>query len=259
MEYVYNFASMLLQAVGVISVITGIVKLLLKFVFYINKQRYIKTLFMFETKQCYISQSIYKREATNGIHDFVTVNSMICFQKLQYMLNEVGYKVIPYTDSYMGKNIIHIGGPGANINVNSIFATKKVNFKTVLPSTEMELLNKQKLNTSCFKFKDDGVSGFEIGKRFLEFNEEKDYGIFIRIPNCKETGIDYTTHIIFAEWSSGTVNAVDFFTRNYKMIANIYKKERYCFAVPISRINNSTELLQVGDIIDLTNDFFGKE
>lgn len=68
-------------------------------------------------------------------------------------------------------------------------------------------------------------------------------------------GIDYTTHIIFGAWSQGTISSVDFFVRNYKLIAKLYS-DRYCFAVPISRINNNTELVQTDDIIDLTTDFF---
>jgi len=41
------------------------------------------------------------------------------------------------------------------------------------------------------------------------------------------------------------------------MIVEKYRKDRYCFVIPISRINNSTELLRFEDIKDLTDDFFG--
>lgn len=110
MTTIYNVADNILQVLGGLSVIAGIIKLIYEGILYIKKKRYIKTLLLFKSRQCYISQSIYKKEATNGLHDFVTVNSMICFQKLQFMLNDVGYKVIPFTDSYVGENIIHIGG-----------------------------------------------------------------------------------------------------------------------------------------------------
>ena len=56
--------------------------------------------------------------------------------------------------------------------------------------------------------------------------------------------------------ADGTLKAVEFFTKNYKMIAKKFGKSRYCFAIPISRINNSIELIESKDIIDLTDVFF---
>lgn len=258
MMTIYNVADNILQVLGGLSVIAGITKLIYEGILYIKKKRYIKTLLLFKSRQCYISQSIYKKEATNGLHDFVTVNSMICFQKLQFMLNEVGYKVMPFTDSYVGENIIHIGGPSANINVNSIFVSKHYNFISVAPSSVIEITKKIIKDLSGFEFSEDDTSSFKIGDYELKLDEKTDYGIFIRIPNCKKDGVDYTTHIIFGGWANGTVNAVDFFIRNYKMIVEKYKKNRYCFVIPISRINNSTELLRFEDIKDLTDAFFGE-
>lgn len=171
---------------------------------------------MFENGKCYISQSVFKKDATNESLDFITVNSMLCFQKLQFILSEVGYTIIPFTNSYVGENIIHIGGPAANINVNSIFIAKKYKFKLMIPITNLERLEKMGINTSCIKFTEDGTRAFKIGKKKpLKIDEKTDYGIFIRIPSCKNNGINYTTHIIFGGWADGTLNAVDFFVKNF--------------------------------------------
>lgn len=246
------------QILGGLSAVVCILKLLYELILFFTKKRYIKNLFVFDKKECYISQAIYKKEATKADYDYVTIQSVSCIQKIQYLLNEVGYKLIPFTESYVGKNIIHIGGPSANKSVNSIFVTKHYNFTIILPASNEDRLKKLGMNTSCYEFTPNGDFKFKIGEEHLNLDEKIDYGIFIRIPRCRKDGIDYTTHIIFGGWANGTLAAVDFFTRNYKMIAKKFKKERYCFAIPISRINNSTELLRVEDIKDLTANFFGE-
>lgn len=250
------------EVIGILSIIIFIGGAVKNCYTYFKTKRYIMTLFMFDSKQCYISQAVYRKEVTSEKFDVVTLASVECFQKIQSLLNKIDYKIIPFTQSYVGENIIHIGGPAANLNVNSLFVTKFKKFIFYTPCGDLNRMKEMGLDLSFVKPSDEStisnvpIRGFKIGEKVLPITNQEDYGIFIRIPKCEEEGIEYTTHIIFGGWAQGTVSAVEFFTRNYKLIAKKYNKSRYCFAVPINRVNNSTELIGINQIIDLTNDFF---
>lgn len=244
------------QIVGVLSSVVCVCKLAYELVVFFTKKMYIKKLLLFKRGECYISQAVYKKEVMKAECDYVTVQEMVCFQKLQYMLHEVGYKAIPYKNDYFGNNVIHIGGPSANENVNSILMTKSYSFSIYASIKNEDTLKMSGMDTTRYHFTNDEGYIIKIGEFELKFTNNTDYGIFIRIPACKEDGIDYTTHIIFGGWADGTLAAVEFYTRNYKMISNKFQRGRYCFAVKISRVNNSTELIRNGDIIDLTSNFF---
>ncbi len=256
MELIYKFADAFLQILGGLSVIAGIIKLVYETIIYFKKKRHMKKLLMFNNGECYVSLAIYKKEVTGADYDYVTTQEMNCFQEVQYMLSKINYKTIPYNFDYAGCNIIHISGPSANDNVNSILLAKHYNFKIFLPKENAERLRKLGVDISRYIFTENGDYKFQIGESELVLNNTKDYGVFIRIPFSKEDGIDYTTHIIFGGWAKGTEAAVKFFTQNYKMIVEKFNKDRYCFAIELNRSNYSIELLRKSDIIDLTTEFF---
>lgn len=188
----------------------------------------------------------------------VTYTSVQAFQMINEMLNNVNYVIKPFNNSYEGENIIHIGGPAANIHVNALFAERMQRIRFCTPQTDEIAHQNLDLNQSCIDYSDDDTRYFKIGDRILKIDSSiRDYGIFIRIPYNHRKGIDYTTHIIFGCWATGTLKAFEFFTKNYKLIARKYKKSKYCFAIPINRIDNSIALITENDIIDLTSDFFG--
>lgn len=260
MKTLYDAISAFLQLLGGLSALIAVFQLIKRIFLYFKTKRYVKTTLMFAEKQCYISQAIYKKEAVNERYDFVTLASMECFQKLQSFLHKYDYKIIPFSESYSGKNVIHMGGPVANINVNSLFVTKFKKFFFYTPIENKEWNEKIGINEDCIRYTDESSKHklcFKIGNEFLDLNENTtDYGIFIRIPRCRKNGIEYTTHIIFGAWAQGTITAINFFIENYKMIAKKYKNNKYCFAVKISRVNNKIELLDNNSIKDLTNEFF---
>ncbi len=196
------------QIVGVLSSVVCVSKLAYELVIFFTKKVYIKELLLFKRGECYISQPIYKKERMKAEYDYVTVQEMDCFQKLQYMLHKVGYKAIPYKNDYVGNNVIHIGGPSANENVNSILMTKSYNFTIHVPTINEEKLKMLGMDTSRYQFTYDGEFKIKIGEVELEFTDITDYGVFIRIPACKKDGIDYTTHIVFGGWANGTLAAV---------------------------------------------------
>lgn len=247
--------SMISDVIGLFSTLTVLFQLIKKFSVYVSQKRYIKTVLAFKHKTCYISQSIFTFTQSKINHKYVTLSSVKAFNKLSNILDLVGIKALPPSDSYEFNDIIHIGGPASNVNVNSIFVTKYKNIKFYTSSDEKVNHEQLELSTKFIEYNDKNKKGFEIGNKFLPLDKNiNDYGIFIRIPFSKE--IDYTTHIIFGGWSDGTLKSVEFFTKNYKTIAKKFGRSKYCFAIPISRINNSIELVEPKDIIDLTTEFF---
>ena len=242
---------------NILQILCSVSPLLKKCSLLFTTKIYLKSTLMFDDKQCYISQSVYK---TTEHLDFVTRDSMECFQKLQSFLHSYDYQVIPFSESLSAKNVIHLGGPAANINVNSLFVTKYKNFITYTPLENKNRHEKLGLNVSCFKYTNETSEykrGFKIGNVLLSLDEPGiDYGIFIRIPRCKKDGINHTIHVIFCAWAPATIAAVSFFIDDYKMIAKKFKKSKYCFAIKISRINNHILPIDDHSIIDLTEQFF---
>lgn len=219
---------------------------------------------MFRTKSCYISQAIYKIEQLNLANKYVSLGSMHSFQTLSSLLYDSKIKVLPFSKFYTGNNIIHLGGPAANANVNSLWISKINNLHFITYEDEKNVYEKYGLHHNFITYinKNAGTRGFLIDNIFLPIDEKiTDYGIFIRIPYNRKEGINYTTHIIFGGTSLGTEQAVTFFVENCKLIYRKCKDKnyigkRYCFAIPISQINNSTELIGLDDIIDLTQNIF---
>lgn len=255
---IFEFINPIGNIIGGISTIVVVIEIIVKCHSFFTEKRYIKTALNFKRNSCLVSQAIYPNSLISSVK-VVTYNSVLSFQMVNEMLNKVNYIIKPFKESYEGENIIHIGGPAANIHVNALFAEKLKKMCFCTPCIDEATHQKLELNESCIKYSNDDTRYFKIGDRFLEINEStRDYGIFIRIPYNKHEGIDYTTHIIFGCWSDGTLKAFEFFTKNYKMIAKRYRKSKYCFAIPINRIDNSIALITDNDIIDMTDDFFDK-
>ena len=245
--------------VGTASFIVLALQNFKKLICYCKEKRYIKETLMFKNKKCFISCSVYKKEHTDAKWDFVIAEAMQCFQKLQEFLHDNGFRVLPYSDDVTRKNIIYLGGPAANINVNSLFVSNFQRFKCFMSEQNKEWHEKLGLNTSCICYSNDINNHqlyYKIGDTKLQLDAYTDYAIFIRIPNSPKDGIEYTTHVIFCGWANDTTDAIDFFINNYKMIAKKYKRKKYCFAVKMSRINNKIVQQDRNSIIDLTNQLF---
>lgn len=253
----FNISELISDIIGMISTIILLGQLLFKVIIYLSKKIHIINLLQFSNNKCCISLSVFKKENVDSRYDYVTLSSMQSYQKLEKLMDIVNIDVLPYSELHNGNNIIHIGGPVTNINVNSLFSTKYNNIKYYTSEENRARYERYGTNHSCIEYTTDGEIYYEIGSQTLKIDKDtQDYGIFIRIPACPKNGIEYTTHIIFGTWSEGTQKAVDFFIANYKMISKKYKKNKYCFAVPISRINGAFEQVGKTDIIDLTDDFF---
>lgn len=82
------------------------------------------------------------------------------------MLNEIGIKVMPFSDSYVGNDIIHIGGPAANLNANSLFVTKLRNIEFFTVKDEKQQHDKCEINTNCIVYTNDDSRGFKVGDIF---------------------------------------------------------------------------------------------
>lgn len=241
--------------IGGISTIIVIFEIIFKLYMFFSRKRFIKMTLNFKGKSCLVSQAIYT-DLQNPKDQYVHRTSVEASQKISEMLKEVHYVIMPFEDSYEGQNIIHVGGPAANIHVNALFAEKMKKLTFCTPQTDEPNHERLELNKSCIQYS-NGDRYFKVGHKILNIDANtRDYGIFIRIPYNKRDGIEYTTHIIFGCWANGTLKAFEFFTKNYKMIAKKYRKSKYCFAIPINRIDNSIALISDRDIIDLTNEFF---
>lgn len=264
MFIVFEILNLLSTIISLTSVIIVVIQLLHKVVIYYTKKFFILKTLMFRPRSCYISQSIYKIEQRGSINQYVSLGSMHSFQALSSLLYDNNIKVLPFSKLYAGNNIIHLGGPAANANVNALWASAIKNLHFVTYDYEKEIYEEYGLNPNFNTYidKNAGTRGLSTNNIFLPIDKKIiDYGIFIRIPYNKKEGINYTTHIIFGGTSFGTEQTVAFFCKNYKLI---YKKckekkyfgKRYCFAIPINQINNSTELIGLDNIIDLTQNVF---
>lgn len=241
--------------IGGISTIAIIVELNIKLYTFFTQKRYIKTVLNFNKKSCLVSQATYPDTITSS-EKVVTFTSMQSFQMINEMLYKVNYVINPYIDNFEGNNIIHIGGPAANIHVNALFVERKFDFYFCTSRKNEISHQKLNLNQSCLEYSDDNTIYFKIGNEKLIIEKNvRDYGIIIRIPYDRNVGREYSTHIIFGCWANGTLKAVEFFTKNHKIIAKKYKRSKYCFAVPINLIDN-TIVISNNSIIDLTNQFF---
>lgn len=222
---------------------------------YYKDKRYIKTVLGFKNKECIITQTVYRDSSINA-KEVITNASMQAFQMLNNMMYKVNYRIVLNHSSIIGKNIIHIGGPAANIHVNALFVEHNYKFEFWTPESDEITHRGLNLNSKQLKYSKDNTRKFIVGRKELEiFENERDYAIIIRIPSDKKDGIEYSTHIIFGCMANGTLKGIEFFTNNYKMIAKRYGKSRYCFAIPINLIDN-TITVSNERMIDLTNDFF---
>ena len=241
--------------IGGISTIIIIIQSILKLHDYLKDKRYIKTMLRFKNKECIITQTVYYNSDINA-NEVVTNASMQSFQMINNMLYKVSYRIIPCANSFIGKNIIHIGGPASNIHVNALFIEHNYKFEFWTPKTDKHTHNDLKLNSRFIHYTEDDTRKFIIGNIKLEIKEnERDYALIVRMPSDNKSGVDFSTHIIFGCKANGTLKGIEYFTNNYKMIAKLYGKSKYCFAVPINLIDN-TITISNEKIIDLTNDFF---
>ena len=203
----------------------------------------------------YFALCIRKR-ITGNVHDYITLYAVKSYQLLETILEKNEISIQPMSTSYEGNNDkIYIGGPAANVEVNSLL-TRFKEFKYYTESHQESTYDKNEINQHFIVY-DDNKKGFMFKDRFFKIDKKtNDVGIFIRIPKNEKKGINYTSHIIFAAWDVGTYNAVEFFVNNYKIISKKFKNRPYCFVVPISRIDNSTRLLTENDIEDVSKEFF---
>ena len=253
---ILDFMDTTLNIIGYVSTIIVLVECIIKLYSYVTKKRYVKMVLGFNKKRCFVSQAVYTN-TTIPSRDVVSYSSVQAFQMINEMLNNVNYVIKPFSNSFEGENIIHIGGPAANIHVNALLAERIQRIRFCTTQKDQSIHQNLNLNQSCIEYSKEDTRCFKIGDKVLKLDSKiRDYGIFIKIPYNHREGIDYTTHIIFGGWANGTLKAFEFFTKNYKMIARKFKKSKYCFAIPINRIDNSFALITEKDIIDLTDEFF---
>lgn len=242
--------------IGGMSTIIIIIQFILKLHGYLKDKRYIKTVLRFKNKECIITQTVYYNYSNTSTKEVVTNASMQSFQMINNMLYKVNYRIVPCANSFIGKNIIHIGGPASNIHVNALFIEHNYKFEFWTPKEDKSTHDNLKLSSRSIHYTEDDTRKLIIGNVKLEIKEnERDYALIIRIPSDNKLGIYYSTHIIFGCKTNGTLKGIEYFTSNYKMIAKLYGKSKYCFAVPINLIDN-TIAISNEKIIDLTNNFF---
>ena len=242
--------------IGGVSTVIVLAQPIKKFHDFFIDKRYIKTVLNFKNKECIITQTVY-RDSSIKATEVITNASMQAFQMLNNMMYKVNYRIVLNPSSLIGKNIIHIGGPAANIHVNALFVGHNYQFEFWTPESDEKTHKGLNLNSKQLKYSKDNTRKFIVGRKELKIIEnERDYAIIIRIPNDEKNGIEYSTHVIFGCMANGTFKGIDFFTNNYKMIAKKYGKSKYCFAVPINLIDNTISVSKER-MIDLTNDFFG--
>ena len=210
----------------------------------------------FSKSNCCISLSVFKKDIIGSSHDYVTFYSAKSYQELSVLLRKRNISIEPMSDIYNENNKIYIGGPSANVEVNSIL-TRFEAFKYYTEPYQKETYEKNKVNQHFIIYSEE-KKGYMFGNKFFDIDKKsKDIGIFIRIPENKKKGILYTTHIIFAAWDIGTYKAVEFFVNNYKIISKKFKDNPYCFVISISRIDNSPRIISVNEIQDVSQEFFG--
>lgn len=222
---------------------------------YFSDLKFLKQVLQFNSKSCCVSLSIFRKDIVGSSHDYITLNAVQSYQKLAALLKKREIMIEPLSAEYKNNNIIYIEGPSANIEVCSIL-TRFNGFKYYTGPDQKAIFQKNRVNQHFIVYSNE-KRGFMFGDKFFEIQKDtKDMGVFIRIPQDKKRGILFTTHIIFAVWDIGTYKAVEFFIQNYKIISRMFKNKPYCFVIPISRIDNSSRIISVSEIQDVSREFF---
>lgn len=221
------------------------------------KKRRLKKLLSLHTNKCIVSNSTFKfalKETETKKVDFFSTEEFFCAMKLYDLLESADVKAIMTPDDQCSIDEIHIGGPLANVRVNSIFRTHFKSFK-VLNNTNIS--NDYHILDMSLR-ENDSIVGVRYGdnNKILETRKGyEDYAFLIKLSN-KDFPLlkEKTMHIFFGLWSVGTTAAVSYFVENYEKLYKDFKEQHYFIAFPINYLDGSYDAHQ--SYIDMSDDMF---
>ena len=141
-ETIINITCTIISLIAICQwVITGIYKL----VKYFRDLKHLKQALQISSKSCCISLSVFEKRITGNVHDYITLYAVKSYQLLETILEKNEISIQPMSTSYEGNNDkIYIGGPAANVEVNSLL-TRFKEFKYYTESHQESTYDKNEI------------------------------------------------------------------------------------------------------------------
>lgn len=256
--------------INTISTVITILSLIINFATYIPKffkwltdRRYLRAVLLGKNKHFIITQSLFRPGmiSSTSIENYtvVTENSVISIQKIVKLLEKtkISYDVLQTNKEHYDE--IHVGGPISNINTNAYVTQYFPNFHFVdQKSRQYQHENYYNIHRSLIDYAET-FHGFLItasndNQSTYKFpvDDENDYMFLIKLTS-RELNCEKTVHLIFGGSDIGTLVATDYFTKCYKNLYKLAKKDRYFIAIPVHRTNKSAA---ISKLIDLSKSMF---
>ncbi|MGL5434020.1 MAG: hypothetical protein ACRDBO_01300 [Lachnospiraceae bacterium] len=244
----------------VISVISGIIKILQEPMDSKRCNSNLKKIFEFENKRVMLTFPVFKEEYINSErHLLILYNSANLLSDLFDIANRTGVKIevlnnnIDVSTSVGSKDEIHLGGPITNYYVRNYLSNKFEKFKLYAKSSD--LINMNNGAHSCVKVIDDNQERyFTIENIMYNIDISKDYLILVKFKTYTQNKKPQkTVHLIFNFHHLEHVNVIKVFTDNHKTLYSYNHKHNYFLVVPIDK---NTGQLNLDETIDYTDIFF---
>lgn len=206
-------------------------------------------------KKFVISVPVYEKEFVGFDYPVVTYEETVAISKLINFLQPINYSIEISKDSDHDEkaNLIHIGGPAANIRTNAIFHEKFGDAIKFHVSIKEDYFEKSKIYKWIFRFESDftGVKfqNKNVDNSFIYKKEETDFAFLVKLTSS-DTGSDRNIFILWGIEMLGTKRAVDYFINYHDELYRDFKEKHFFIAVKVNAIDGSynqeyTDLTQI--------------
>ena len=241
----------------VVSIVLDLFTYIPQFFNWLSSKRYMRAVLDSENHHILITQSIFgpgmiSKTFTRN-YFVITKRSAISIWKISKFLDaaKISYQIFETDENQFDE--IHIGGQLTNVHTNAYIYQFFPNFYFVDKPCNKEQHEKYfNIHTECIKYSDE-FNGFLIEKKdekststLFPVNKETDYIFLIKLK-ITNLSINKTVHLIFGGSDIGTSVAVDFFTKNYKDIYKLAKKDQYFIAMQVHKTNQTAAISSIQD------------
>lgn len=207
-----------------------------------------------------VSLPIYETDFTNFDYPIITLEEVKILFKLQQKLNKLKIDVVLAENNQIinHKNILFIGGPAANVNVNTLFKehfNNRVKFKGEVSDDYFQGSNINTLNLDLGQNK----YGIRIGRNFFPYKDGiQDYAFIVKFVKTDfDVGERETVFVIFGIEIYGAKRAFEYLIASSKQLYKRFHNDHFFIGFKINLVDMSIDE-KVG-IIDFTDDVFEKK